>query len=396
MPPVSARAVFLAFLRLGLTSFGGPVAHLGYFRKSFVIERGWLDDARYGDIVALCQILPGPASSQVGMMIGLDRAGIAGALAAWLGFTLPSALLMTACAYGVGLAGGDTRWMHGLALVAVAVVAQAVLGMARMLCRDTITAGIALLAAAAALALPGTAGQDSAMLGGALAGALLCRGAAGATPTAWRETTDRGGPAAGTAITALLLFVALLFGLPALQRVTGSTALDLAAGFYRAGALVFGGGHVVLPLLAAETASHGVARGDLLAGYALAQAVPGPLFTVAAYLGALMGGDLPRGLGAVVALVAIFLPSFLLVVGVAPFWARWSRHAGLRSALAGVNAAVVGLLLAALYSPLATGAIHSATDAALAVLAFVLLTRFAVPAWLLVGLALVIWRLLPA
>lgn len=383
----SAVSVFLVFLRLGLTSFGGPVAHLGYFRETFVVRRAWLDDIRYGEIVALCQILPGPTSSQVGMMIGLSQAGVPGALAAGLGFTLPSAIIMTGCAYGIGIAGigGDTRWLEGLGIVTVAVVAQAVLGMASMLCRDVATAAIALLGAGAALILPSAGGQDIVMMAGGLAGYALYRNReAGSGASADVFPISR-----STSLAALGLFALLLIGLPLLAGATHSPMLNLIASFYRAGALVFGGGHVVLPLLAAATVGHGaVTETDFFAGYALAQAVPGPLFTVAAYLGTLMTGGAPRALAGIVALIAIFTPSLLLILGAAPFWLRWGRRAGIRAALTGVNAAVVGLLLAALYTPLATSAIRNMTDAALAVSAFLLLTRLKIPAWALVAVAL--------
>lgn len=387
-----ALSIFTAFLRLGLTSFGGPVAHLGYFRETFVARKRWLDDAHYGDIVALCQVLPGPASSQAGMMIGLSQAGIRGALAAWLGFTLPSAILMVACAYGIAAVGtsGDMRWLHGLAIVAVAVVAQAVMGMARMLCRDRPTIMIALLSTVAALTLPGAGNQDIVMILAAITGyGLYHHRIAPRPPIATKINVGK-----ATGLVALVLFVILLFGLPLLQTATGSPAVGLLGTFYRAGALVFGGSHVVLPLLAAETVAKGaVTRDDFLAGYALAQAVPGPLFTVAGYLGTLMSAGPQRWLGGVLALFAIFAPSFLLVVGIAPFWLRWGQRSDIRAALTGVNAAVVGLLAAALYTPLATSAIHGPADVALTGLAFVLLTRFAAPAWLLVGFALVGWRL---
>ncbi len=384
-------SIFLAFLRLGLTSFGGPVAHLGYFRETFVVRKRWLDEARYSDIVALCQILPGPASSQTGMMIGLARGGIRGALAAWLGFTLPSAVLMIACAYGIALVGtgADMRWLRGLEIIAVAVVAQAVFGMARMMCPDRPTILIALLSAAVALTLPGAAGQNLVLILAATTGYGLYRNRLAARP----PTATMIDVGKSTGLAALALFVALLLGLPLLHVATGSSAVGLFASFYRAGALVFGGGHVVLPLLAAETVAKGaVTHDNFLAGYALAQAVPGPLFTVAAYLGVLMSDGPQRWLGGALALIAIFTPSFLLIVGVAPFWLRWGQRSDIRAALTGVNAAVVGLLVAALYTPLATSAIHGAADVALTALAFLLLTRFAVPAWLLVGLTLLGWR----
>ena len=392
MPRTSATSIFLIFLRLGLTSFGGPVAHLGYFRDAFVVRRRWLDEAGYSNIVALCQTLPGPASSQVGMMIGLTRGGIPGIVAAWLGFTLPSAIMMIACGYGIDAFGksGDIRWLHGLELVAVAVVAQAVTGMAKLLCQDRTTSLIALSSAAMVLILPGPAGQNIVMITAALVGYQHYRGR---VPTI--------APAPGivqfgrtTGIIALGLFGALLFGLPLLQAATSSPMAGLLALFFRAGALVFGGGHVVLPLLATGAMAHGaLSRDEFLAGYALAQAVPGPLFTIAAYLGTLMTGGASRWVGGVVAVIAIFAPSFLMIIGVTPFWQRWGQRPGVRAALTGVNASVVGLLLAALYKPLAASAIQDGADVAVAALAFLMLTRFAVPAWLLVLLSLLYGRL---
>ncbi|MBI1736583.1 MAG: chromate efflux transporter [Candidatus Rokubacteria bacterium] len=373
--------VFAVALRLGLTSFGGPVAHLGYFRDEYVARRKWLDEATYADLVALCQFLPGPASSQVGMAIGLRRAGLPGAIAAWLGFTLPSAIALVAFAYGLRAVGPrDAGWLHGLKIVAVAVVAQAVWGMARSLAPDRPRATLAALAAIAMLVAPGT---------GAQIGAIVVAGAIGwwwlppAGKAAERHEPVRLGRRA--AAVALVLFFVLLALLPILAYTTGSPAIALVDRFYRVGSLVFGGGHVVLPLLRAEVVgSDGVSDAAFVAGYGAAQAVPGPLFTFAAYLGAMMRTG-PSGLaGATLALVAVFLPSLLLVVGALPFWDRVRAHAGMRSALAGVNAAVVGLLLAALYEPVWTSAIDGPADLALALAAFVALAVWSVPPWLVV------------
>jgi chromate transporter len=372
--PGHALEVLGAFLRLGLSSFGGPVAHLGYFRTEFVQRRGWLDDARYADLVALCQFLPGPASSQVGMALGLQRAGWLGALMAWIGFTLPSALLLIAFAHGIGAVAGPaaTGAVQGLKGVAVAVVAQAVWGMARTLCPDRLRAALAIAAALLALALPSALAQLGALLACALVGVWLIEPPAAAAAPAAAGVGRRAG------LVALGLFVLLLLGLPLLALALPEGPWALLEAFYRAGALVFGGGHVVLPLLQASLVPAGwVGNADFLAGYGAAQAVPGPLFSFAAYLGALVpaqGGTWPGGwAGGLLALVAIFLPGFLLVVGVLPFWERWRHRAGVRAAVAGVNAGVVGLLLAALYDPVWTSAIHGRADFGLALAAFGLL-----------------------
>ncbi|ABM42211.1 chromate transporter, chromate ion transporter (CHR) family [Acidovorax sp. JS42] len=398
MPPISpfaatrhhasARRVFLIFLRLGLTSFGGPVAHLGYFREEFVARRRWLTEDAFADLVALCQFLPGPASSQVGLALGLRQAGWGGALAAWLGFTLPSALVMALL--GLGLVAGQglvpAGVLHGLKVAAVAVVAQAVWGMARSLCRGPTRLLLMALACALALLWPGVVGQVGAMLVAALAGLALW-GRAGAMPA----PPSQGGLAAGvrprTGALLLAAFAALLVLLPLAARAWPQGWLVLADAFYRAGALVFGGGHVVLPLLQAEVVATGwVAADDFLAGYGLAQAVPGPLFTFAAFLGAAAGHGAGGWLGAAVCLVAIFVPAFLLVAGALPFWERLRHNARARAALAGVNAAVVGLLLAALYHPVWTSAIHAPADLALALAAFAALVWARVPPWLVVPL----------
>ena len=368
--------LFAVFLRLGLTSFGGPVAHLGYFREEFVARRRWLDDEHYADLVALCQALPGPASSQVGLAIGWQRAGVAGALLAWCGFTLPSALLMALAALGVAaLPEADWRagLLHGLKLAALVVVLQAVWQMGRRLCPDRERRSLALLAAALLLWWQHAAVQVAIIGLGAVVGLLVLR-ARDAAP-ADRAPAKRGG------ILVLSLFVALLLLLP-LTREWGSL-WALADAFYRSGALVFGGGHVVLPLLEAETVQAGwIGREQFLAGYGLAQAVPGPLFTFAAFLGASIAG----WAGALLALVAIFLPSFFLVGAVLPYWARWRGYPRVRAALDGINAAVVGLLLAALLGPVREGAITGAGDYPLALVG-VLLLVWGCPAWLLVLLS---------
>jgi chromate transporter len=378
----SVLEVLFVFLRLGLTSFGGPVAHLGYFRSEFVERRKWLDEAHYVDIVALCQFLPGPASSQTGIAIGILRAGLPGALAAWIGFSGPSALTLILFGYGVGALGdiAHVAWLHGLKIVAVAVVAQAVWGMARNLCPDRERATIAIGAALLALAAPSAAGQVGAIVAGGLIGWRLLPAAAVAetAPLAVRIARP-------PAIVALGLFFVLLLGLPALVAASGSHVVALVASFYRSGALVFGGGHVVLPLLQQAVLPPGWVSNDaFLAGYGAAQAVPGPLFTFAAYLGTVMGPTPNGWTGGLLCLAAIYLPSFLLLVGVLPFWDALRRRRAVRAALNGVNAAVVGLLLAALYRPVWTGAIFGPADFGIGILAFLLLALWRVPPWLVV------------
>jgi chromate transporter len=380
--PGSAFEVLRIFTKLGVTSFGGPVAHLGYFRAEFVERRKWLDEAHYVDIVALCQFLPGPASSQTGISLGILRAGLLGGIAAWIGFSGPSALAMILFAYGVGRLGdiAQVPWLHGLKIVAVAVVAQAVWGMARNLCPDRERATVAVGAALLALAVPSAAGQIGAIVAGGLIGWWLFPAASvsEAAPLAVRIARP-------VAIASLVGFFVLLFGLPVLAAASGSHLAALVNSFYRSGALVFGGGHVVLPLLQQSVVPPGWVGNDaFLAGYGAAQAVPGPLFTFAAYLGTVMG-PAPNGwAGGLICVAAIYLPSFLLLVGVLPFWDALRRRGGIRAALAGVNAAVVGLLLAALYNPVWTSAIHAPADFGLGVAAFLLLVMWRVPPWLVV------------
>lgn len=383
----SAAEVFRVFLKLGLTSFGGPIAHLGYFRDELVTRRRWLSDSAYADLVALCQFLPGPASSQVGFALGLMRAGWAGALAAVAGFTLPSALLMLGVAMtAVQLSGPlGSGALHGLKIVAVAIVAQAVARMAKTLCPDRGRAAIAVAAVAILAFLPGAAGMLTAIGLGALAGLWLGRGRDAAP-----MTDPAPGPAAPVsprmAVAALAVFVGGLCLLPLIAGQSG--ALALIDRFSRAGALVFGGGHVVLPLLQAETVAAGwVTPEAFLAGYGAAQAVPGPLFSFAAYLGAVLGPD-PNGLaGAAIALGALFLPGFLILIAVWPFWERFRARTGAQALLRGANAAVVGILGAALYAPVFTSAIGDLRDLALALACFVLLTVWNQPPWRVVILA---------
>jgi chromate transporter len=383
----SAWDVLLVFLRLGLTSFGGPIAHLGYFHDEFVVRRKWLEEKTYADLVALCQFLPGPASSQVGIAIGLSRAGYPGSMAAWVGFTLPSAVALVLFAYGVGALEDalGSGWLHGLKVAAVAVVAQAVLSMMRSLVPDRERATLAVVAAVLVLAVPSAWGQIGAILLGGVAGLLLLRSAAPADHVALPHPVSR---TVGTL--ALILFFTLLVGLPVLVAAIPSQSLKEFEAFYRAGSLVFGGGHVVLPLLQASVVPPGWLTNDaFLAGYGAAQAVPGPLFTFAAYLGAVMKPEPNGWIGASLCLIAVFLPSFLLVIGALPFWDELRRRRWAQSALAGVNAAVVGLLLAALYRPVWTSGIVSAADFALASAAFLLLFMWKTPPWLVVVLCAV-------
>jgi chromate transporter len=379
--------VLRAFLHMGLTSFGGPVAHIGFFRSEFVERRRWVDEAQYADIVALSQLLPGPASSKVGIMLGVLRAGMPGALAAWVGFTLPSALAMALFGYGVLAFGhlGDAAWLHGLKIVAVAVVAQAVWGMARTLCPDRERATIAVGATVLVLAMPATLGQVAAIIVGGLIG--------------WRFLPGETIPLIPLpirigrwwSIGSLVLFFALLAGLPVVVLLTGNHLLALIDAFYRSGSLVFGGGHVVLPLLQAAVVPPGWVDNDtFLAGYGAAQAVPGPLFTFAAYLGTVLGPTPNGWLGALVCLFAIFLPGFLLSIGPLYLWNWFRQHPAMRSVTKGVNAAVVGLLLAALYDPVWTSGILSPSDFALGVVAFLLLVMWSMPPWLVVLLGAVV------
>ncbi len=375
----SALEVFLVFLKLGLPSFGGPVAHLGYFNEEFVARRKWLSAAAYAEIVALCQFLPGPASSQTGMMIGLTRARLPGALAAWLGFTLPSALLLAAFAYGAAALGdlAHAPWLHGLKIAAVAVVAQAIIGMCRSLCPDMPRIVFAVLAAAVAIFMPTALGQVGAIVFGGLLGGLILKPASGAAlpdlPAALPKSAS---------ILALVLFFALLAALP-LAASSEGLFVRLFDSFYRAGALVFGGGHVVLPLLEREIIPPGLIDPQMfLAGYGAAQAVPGPLFTFAAFLGAAIAG----GWGALICILAIFLPSFLLIIGVLPFWNDLRRHRAARAVLQGINAAVVGLLAAAFATLIVPTGITSGMDAAIAVVLLIFLVIVRWPSWLIVAL----------
>lgn len=375
--------IFRIFLRLGLTSFGGPIAHLGYFREEFVVKRQWLDEHAYADLVGLCQFLPGPASSQVGFALGLSRCGLAGGLTAWLGFTLPSALLLfafaTLSAAFTGAAADAA--IHGLKIVAVAVVAQALWGMARSLTPDLRRIIIAAAAALTVSFLAGSFGQIAAIALGATAGLILCRGIALPRRESLSFTISR-----PMAIAALSTFFFILLAGPLLALLLHSHTLTVFNAFYRSGALVFGGGHVVLPLLSDALVRPGlISPASFLTGYGAAQAVPGPLFTVSAYLGAMLNGPPNSAAGAAIALAAIFLPGILILTGTLPFWEDLRSRPDLQAAMRGINASVVGILAAALYTPLWTSAIGSGQDIALAVAGFVLLTLAKLPSWLIVA-----------
>ena len=378
----SAWAVFLIFLRLGLTSFGGPVAHLGYFRDEFVIRRKWLTENSYADLIALCQFLPGPASSQVGIAIGLSRAGYTGALAAWTGFTLPSAIVLMLFAIGISSYGDIVPLgvLHGLKVAAVAVVAQAVWGMGKNLCTDVARISIMALAACFVLLVPSALAQVSVIAIAAIIGLLWFQPEKVMAHDPLPITVRR-----RTGLVWLFLFFSLLIGLPLLTALYPSQTLSMVDTFFRAGSLVFGGGHVVLPLLQAEIVPAGwISNDTFLAGYGATQAVPGPLFTFAAFLGSSMNQAPSGWLGGVICLIAIFAPSFLLVMGVLPFWESLRQNLRTRAALSGINAAVVGLLLAALYQPVWTSAIIEVKDFGLALVALIALMFWKFPAWLVV------------
>jgi chromate transporter len=378
----SPLAVLWVFLKLGSTSFGGPVAHIGYFREEFVVRRAWLDDATFSDLVALCQFLPGPASSQVGFSIGLIRAGWLGALAAWIGFTLPSAIALLLFAYGATALGGPVGLglLHGLKLVAVAIVAQAIWGMARTLCPDRQRASIACIATLIVSFTAASGSQIAAILFGAIAGLWLCRTPSPASTGAIVVPVSR-----SIGIASLVIFGLLLVGLPVLRALGSSPGLALFDAFYRSGALVFGGGHVVLPLLRSAFVAPGWVSDDhFLAGYGAAQAIPGPLFTFAAYLGAVARPS-PRGVtGAALGLIGIFLPGMLLLIGALPFWETFRTRAGAQAAMRGINAAVVGILGGAFYDPVWTGSVKTTADFGVALVGFVLLIAWRAPPLLVV------------
>lgn len=377
--------VFLIFLRLGVTSFGGPVAHLGYFHNEFVVRRKWLDESAYADLVALCQFLPGPASSQVGMALGFSRAGYLGAFAAWLGFTLPSAVIMVAFALGVARfdvsrAGG---WLHGLKIVAVAVVAQAVWSMGKKLCPDNPRKLLAFFSAVAVLFWPSVWTQVGVLALAAGVGVLCFQGGTTVLSAEPGASTEKRGGRKIHGVIFLATFLSLLVALPIAAKFSDSPALKLFDSFYRSGSLVFGGGHVVLPLLQAEVVRTGwVSKETFMAGYGAVQAVPGPLFSFSAYLGTVaLPGTYYSGL---LCLVGIFLPSFLLILGALPFWHGLRRQRPVQNGLSAINAAVVGVLLAAFYNPVITSAIFDLKDGFLAAIGFALLVVWQWPSWLVV------------
>lgn len=384
----NALEVFFIFLRLGLTSFGGPVAHLGFFHDEFVVKRKWLDEHAYADLVALCQFLPGPASSQVGMALGTSRAGFLGAIAAWSGFTLPSALILTAFAFGVSsfqeaLSGG---WLHGLKIVAVAIVAQALWVMGKKLCPDFKRASLAVVAAAVTLLWPTALAQIAIIVCGGIIGILFLK-----KKTELPHAPIKNSVSVQAGLFSLAVFAGLLILLPVLAKSTSEHAIQVFDSFFRAGALVFGGGHVVLPLLKAEVVTPGWVTSDaFMAGYGAAQAIPGPLFAFSAYLGALSQQEPAGWVGAWIALVGAFLPSFLLIFGTLPFWENLRRIPQMRFAMLGINAAVVGLLLGTFWNPVWTSAIFSLKDFALALCGFLLLHRWKAPSWSVVIVSAVV------
>lgn len=379
---ISAWKIFLIFLKLGFISFGGPIAHLGYFREEFVHKRRWLSDEEYADLVALCQFLPGPASSQIGIALGLSKARYLGALAAWLGFTMPSAIALILFALGMT---SDSAFIsdgivHGLKIVAVAIVAQAIWGMAKILCPDRHRIMIMLMTTCFILWLPSLFSQVIVIFVAGIVGILLFKPPISLSNNCFNiPISERSG------VAGLVLFFGLLLILPLITMMTQNPTWGMIDLFYRVGSLVFGGGHVVLPLLQTEVVSTGMVNQDLfLAGYGASQAVPGPLFTFAAFLGASMN-EMPNSwLGGVLALIAIFLPSFLLVIGVLPFWTKLQQYGFIKAALMGINAAVVGILLAAFYQPIWTSAIFDAVDFSIALIAFVGLVFWKIPPWLIV------------
>ncbi len=379
--------VFITFLRLGLTSFGGPIAHLGYFHEEFVKKKKWINESAYADLVALCQFLPGPASSQVGMAIGLSRSGIFGAVLAWVGFTLPSAVILVL--FGVGIThiniGLQQNWLHGLKIVAVAVVAQAVFGMGKKLCPDKERLTIAIISSSILLYFNSSLVQVLVLLGAGIFGAYFLK-----TTSELPHVPMESGLKKKVGAAFLFLFIFILGVSPILRAIYPDQAIKLFDSFYRAGSLVFGGGHVVLPLLQSEVVPSGWVSKDLfMAGYGLAQAIPGPLFSFSAYLGAVSQISPNGWWGAFICLIAAFLPSFFLIVGILPFWERLRGISIIRRSMLGINAAVVGILLAALYQPVWTSAIFSAKDFALATAGFLLIEFWKLSSWIVVLLTVI-------
>ena len=384
--------VFVIFLRLGFTSFGGPIAHLSYFHDEFVKKRRWMNEHGYADLVALCQFLPGPASSQVGMAIGLSRAGIPGAIAAWIGFTMPSAILLVLFAMGLSSFenGISASALHGLKVVAVAVVAQALWGMGKNLCPDKQRATIAVLASIVTMQTSSAFFQVGVIAAGGIVGCLYLRKSNELPHTPIKYNVSK-----ATGAVFLTVFLLMLGGLPLVSQLVNSDLLKLFDGFFRAGSLVFGGGHVVLPLLQAEVVPTGWVTNDaFMAGYGAAQAIPGPLFSFSAFLGAIATVSPSIWIGAGMCLVAAFLPSFLLIIGALPFWEKFREHKEMRFAMQGINAAVVGVLLSAFYHPVWTSSIHNAKDFGLAAFGFLLLVFWKAPSWLVVVVSAVIAGLL--
>lgn len=384
--------IFLTFLRLGLTSFGGPVAHLSYFHDEFVIKKKWLNEHSYADLVALCQFLPGPASSQVGMAIGLSRAGLLGSIVAWIGFTIPSAVILVL--FGLGVThlnlSSYEGWLHGLKIVAVSVVAQAVYVMGKKLCPDKERLFIAVIATVMVLQFNVAITQILVLIFAGIMGMFFLKDFKELPHTPLRIDLKR-----KTGAVFLGVFFSLLIILPITRSIFHEQTINMFDSFYRAGSLVFGGGHVVLPLLQSEVVSAGWVSKDLfMAGYGLAQAIPGPLFTFSAYLGAVSNISPNGWSGAGVSLIAAFLPSFLLVVGILPFWEKFRSIPKIRQSMLGINAAVVGILLAALYHPVWTGAIFSIKDFIFALLGFLLLEYGKLPSWGVVLLAAILSALM--
>lgn len=386
-----AIKVFFIFLRLGLTSFGGPVAHLGFFHQEFVVRRRWLDESAYADLVSLCQFLPGPASSQVGIALGLNRAGPAGAVAAWLGFTLPSAVIMTA--FGLGFVHFHDQLnrslLHGFKLAAIPIVAHALWTMSRKFSNSKILVAVSLISAALVWCLPFGWGQLAVIVFGAFSGLIFCRGENSRINNLIQTNFKQ-----RSAALILFSFLVLLVALPEAARESNLQSVRMFDSFFRAGSLVFGGGHVVLPLLKSEVVAKGwVSADSFMLGYGVAQAVPGPLFAFSAYLGSVSQIPPSRVLGAFLCLVAAFLPSFFLVFGALPFWESIQRSDRMRAAVQGINAAVVGLLLSAFYDPVCTSSLHSAIDFALVGAALVLLIFFRWPTWAIVLLTGLVFTL---
>lgn len=382
--------LFLVFLRLGLTSFGGPSAHISYFHNEFVNKKKWLNDDSFADLVGLCQALPGPASSQVGMSIGLLRSGYLGALVAWLGFTLPSAIFLILLGLGISSFQVNSSWLHGLKLVAVAVVAQAIWGMAKNLCPDTQRLLIAALSATLAILIPTSTIQLILILMGAIFGIIFVR-----SGTEFTDRINKMNVSYSMGASHLIVFFFLLIALPVVAKLTANPSIQIFDIFYRSGSLVFGGGHIVLPLLQAEMVDKNLVSQDLfLAGYGAAQAIPGPLFTFSAYLGSVLKIGLTGWIGAPICLLATFLPSFLIIVGVMPYWDKLRKKKRFRQALYGVNASVVGLLVAAFYNPIWSTAIFNIKDLVFALIILLLLTVYSVPVWLIAILSTLVTGLL--